>query len=145
MSAKSGKGPEVSLATEGYGPDGIDGAAVGRGVGVAALLTGVIGILFSWVLVGGIVGVVAVVLGIVAMVKSQGAKKRIADAGRMPRTSGVFGLGIVGIITGLVAVAVSLLLYTASEDAISKCDNLERTSAEYADCISKNMGTDKPK
>lgn len=145
MSAKAGKGAESSPKSEGYGSDGIDGAAVGRGFGVAALLTGVIGILLSWVLVGGFVGAVAVVLGVVAMVKSQGAKRRVAEAGRMPRTSGVFGLGIIGIVIGLVAVAVSVLLYVASEDAISKCDNLDRTSAEYADCISKNMGTDKPK
>jgi ABC-type transport system involved in multi-copper enzyme maturation permease subunit len=142
MSASSNKKEPVK-------PTGTDMSAVagkdGQTMGVLALIFGVGGLLMSWILVGGVLGVFGIVLGIIAMVKALNAKKRKQAAGEPAVIGGAFGLGIVGIITGLVAVVVSMLLYTASEEAISKCDNLDRTSAEYADCISKNMGTDKPK
>lgn len=117
----------------------------GRTMGVLALIFGVGGLLMSWMIVGGILGVFGIVLGIIAMAKAMSAKKRVQAAGGEAVISGAFGLGIVGIVTGIAAVVVSLMLYSSTSDAMAKCEKFERTSAEYAECISKQLGTDQPK
>ena len=116
----------------------------GRTIGVLALIFGVGGLLMSWMIVGGILGVFGIVLGIIAMAKAMSVKKRVQAAGGEAAISGSFGLGIVGIVTGIAAVVVSLMLYSSTSDAMSKCEKFERTSGEYAECISKQMGTDQP-
>ena len=114
-----------------------------RTIGVLALIFGVGGLLMSWMIVGGILGVFGIVLGIIAMALS--AKKRVQAAGGDAVISGSFGLGVVGIVTGIAAAVVSLMLYWSTSDAMSKCEKFERTSGEYAECISNQMGTDQPK
>nr|WP_240394067.1 hypothetical protein [Corynebacterium lactis] len=136
---------EALRAHAGYGPDGIDGSAVGRNLGLTALVLGIGGLLLSWALVGGVIGIVAVVLGVVAVVKSFGAKRRVQAAGREARTAGAFGLGLIGIVTGLAAIAVSAALLYVAQSAIANCGHLDRTSAEYAKCISEQTGTGQPK
>ncbi|ALA67293.1 hypothetical protein CLAC_05680 [Corynebacterium lactis RW2-5] len=128
-----------------YGPDGIDGSAVGRNLGLTALVLGIGGLLLSWALIGGVIGVVAIVLGVIAIVKSVGAKRRVAAAGREARTAGAFGLGLIGVITGLAAIAVSAALLVVANAALQKCDHLDHTAAEYQQCISNETGTDGPK
>lgn len=117
----------------------------GRTIGVLALIFGVGGLLMSWMIVGGILGAFGIVLGIIAMAKATSAKKRVQSAGGDAVISGSFGLGIVGIVTGIAAAVVSLMLYSSTSDAMSKCEKFERTSGEYAECISNQMGTDQPK
>lgn len=128
----------------GYGPDGIDGATVGRQLGLISLAIGMGSLLTSWLpFVGAPVGAVAVVLGVVAIVKSVRAHGRVERAGRQPRTGGAFGLGLIGVITGALAFAISAALYAAGvayTDADQACAGHERGSVEYQDCVKKELG-----
>ncbi|MFC3850714.1 hypothetical protein ACFORJ_11135 [Corynebacterium hansenii] len=128
-------------ATDGYGPDGIDGSAVGRKIGLVSLVIGIGALITSAFVIGAALGMVAVVLGLIAIVQSIGAHKRIEQAGREPRTGGAFGMGLIGVITGGLAIAISLALIVAAfnffEDAEEKCGHLDRTSPEYAECLRK--------
>lgn len=133
-------------ATDDYGPDGIDGSAVGRRLGLTALGFGMGGLLTSWLaFVGGPIGVVAVILGITAIVKSVGAHSRVEKAGRQPRTGGAFGLGLIGVITGALAIAIAAALYVAAlevEEAQKKCEPLGITTVEYQDCMREETSRD---
>ena len=137
MSASSDKSRPSELT--GGGLSAVPGND-GRTIGVLALIFGVGGLLMSWMIVGGILGVFGIVLGIIAMAKAMSAKKRVQAAGGDAVISGSFGLGV-----GIAAAVVSLMLYSSTSDAMSKCEKFERTSGEYAECISKQMGTDQPK
>ena len=137
MSASSDKSRPSELT--GGGLSAVPGND-GRTIGVLALIFGVGGLLMSWMIVGGILGVFGI-----AMAKAMSAKKRVHAAGGDAVISGSFGLGVVGIVTGIAAAVVSLMLYSSTSDAMSKCEKFERTSGEYAECISKQMGTDQPK
>lgn len=123
-----------------YGPDGIDGSAVGRNLGLASLVLGVGGLLLSWAIIGAGIGAIAIVIGLVAIVKSMGAKRRVAAAGREPRTSGAFGLALVGIITGIASIAVASAIYLTALSAVEKCDHLEKTTIEYQKCLREQSG-----
>lgn len=128
-----------------YGPDGIDGAAVGRTLGLSSLVLGIGGLLLSWALIGGIVGLVAVICGVMAIVKSQRAKQRILAAGRQPRTGGALGLGIIGIITGIAAIAITAALLVAAQDAINNCAHLDPESEQYRECLLEQTGLGEPR
>jgi len=70
-------------------------AHVGNGLGVASLVTGIVAFVFGWVpFFGFAAGVVAVILGIIALKKAAGAK----------------GFSIAGIITGGIGVLWSLIV-----------------------------------
>ena len=126
-------------ATDGYGPDGIDGSPVGRQPGLVSLVTGLGGLITSAFIIGAPVGAIAVILGLIAIVKSIGAHKRIEAAGRQPRTGGAFGMGLIGVITGALAIAISLALLVAAnnvvEEANKHCGHLGNTTPEYAECV----------
>lgn len=73
-----------------------------NGVGTAALILGVLALVFSWTALGGIVlGVVALILGIVGRVR---VRRGIADNPRSA-TVGIV-LGIIGIVIAVVLVVV---------------------------------------
>ncbi|MFD5867093.1 hypothetical protein ACFWGD_00565 [Corynebacterium sp. NPDC060344] len=131
-------------ATDGYGPDGIDGSAVGRQLGLISLAIGMGALITSAFIIGAPFGVVAVVLGIIAIVKSIGAHKRVEAAGRQPRTGGAFGMGLIGVITGGLAIAIALALFVAAQNLVDeadqKCGHLDNTSAEYQECFRDNVG-----
>lgn len=133
----------INPATDGYGPDGIDGSSVGRQLGLVSLVTGLGGLITSAFIIGAPVGAIAVILGLIAIVKSIGAHKRIEAAGRQPRTGGAFGMGLIGVITGALAIAISLALIVAAqkviEEADEKCGHLGNTTPEYAECVRDNV------
>lgn len=122
-----------------YGPDGIDGAAVGRKMGLIALILGMGGLITSAFLIGIPLGAVAVVLGITAIVKSIGAHRRVEKAGRQPRTGGAFGLGLIGVITGALGVAIGLAVYITAQNLNEKCEQYPFGSDEYNQCISESL------
>lgn len=126
-----------------YGPDGIDGSSVGRTMGLASLVLGVGGLLLSWAILGAAIGIIAIIVGLVAIVKSMGAKRRVAAAGREPRTSGAFGLALVGIITGIASIAVASALYFVALEAVEKCDHIDKTTEEYQKCLREQAGLNK--
>lgn len=119
----------------GWGPDGTDGSAHGRTIGLASLVLGIGGLLTSPFLIGGIIGIVAIVLGIVAIVLSRRANARVKAAGREPRTGGALGLGVIGIITGIVAVIIPVVLLQTAERVMGACEHLEPGTPEYQRCI----------
>ncbi|WP_295628506.1 hypothetical protein [uncultured Corynebacterium sp.] len=132
----------TSTARDGYGPDGIDGSAVGRQLGLISLVLGLGALITSAFIIGAPFGAIAIVLGLIAIVKSIRAHRRVERAGRQPRTGGAFGMGLIGVITGGLAIAISLaLLFAANdivEDAEKACGHLDKTSPEYAQCFSDN-------
>lgn len=90
--------------------------AARNGAGTAALVLGIIGLLLSPVLVGGVLGVVAVVLAMVGL-------------GRVNRREATNrGSAIAGVVLGLVAIAVSL---TVVVFAYKNRDNVNNLS----DCL----------
>lgn len=71
----------------------------GAGMGIAALLLGILAFVLSWVpILGIILGVIAIIVGLVA----RGRAKRINGSGR--------GSGVAGAILGLLAVIISGLI-----------------------------------
>lgn len=119
----------------GWDKDGIDGSGVGRKASLAAILLGIIAIVFSWVIVGAVFGGFAIICGIVAIVQAAGARRRVQAAGRQASVGGPTGLGIVGIILGVAGIAVSVLLLITANDAIDRCGHLDKTTAEYQECV----------
>jgi hypothetical protein len=69
-----------------------------NGLGVAALVLGILGLLTSWIFVGGVLGLIAIVLGVMG----RGRAKR-GEA-----TNG--GMALTGIITGALAVIVAAVV-----------------------------------
>ena len=51
-------------------------------------------------------------------------------------------MGLIGVITGGLAIAISLALLVAAnnivEEADKACGHLDKTTAEYADCLREN-------
>jgi hypothetical protein len=83
------------------------GRPLGAGMAITALVLGILAVLLSWAIIGGIVlGLVAIVLGVVA---ARRARRGLAG-GRGMAIAGVV-LGIVGLLinVGLIGLSVSLL------------------------------------
>lgn len=96
-----------------------------KGLAVASLVLGILGILTAFFLLGGLLGLVAVILGFVALGK---IKKGEADGK---------GLAIGGIVTGAVALLLTiLLLVTVGAFFADKKDELGNLS----DCLNNAKG-----
>ncbi|HHU45879.1 MAG TPA: hypothetical protein GXZ46_09700 [Actinomycetales bacterium] len=126
--------------TDGYGPDGIDGARVGRQMGLISMVLGMGGLITSAFLIGIPIGAVAVVLGLTAIIKSIGAHRRIEKAGRQPRTGGAFGLGLIGVITGSLGIAIGMAIYVTAQNAHERCEHHEYNTPAYNECITNELG-----
>jgi uncharacterized membrane protein len=89
------------------------GAAAGRGNGpaIAALVLGILAVVLFWTVIGGVVlGILALVFGII------GARR--ARGGRAPRrTMSIFGavLGVLGIIGSVVIIAIGASILNSDE------------------------------
>ncbi len=91
-----------------------------KGMAVASLVLGILGVLTAFFLLGGLLGLVAVILGFVALGK---IKKGEAD-GR--------GLAIGGIVTGAIALVLTLILVaTVGAFFASNSDNISTLN----DCV----------
>jgi Flp pilus assembly pilin Flp len=84
----------------GSGPaDGSDQPTGHRnGIGTAALVVGVVALLTSWLILGGLLGIVAVILGVIGL----GRVKRREASNRGSAIAGV----VLGVLSALVAVAI---------------------------------------
>ncbi len=99
--------------------------ALPKGMAVASLVLGILGILTSFFLLGGLLGLVALILGFVALGK---IKKGEAD-GR--------GMAIGGIITGAIALLLTVLIVaTVGAFFADKKDELSNLS----DCLNNAQG-----
>lgn len=102
-----------------YGSD-VPARRLPTGMSVASLVLGIIGILTAVILLGGLLGLVAVILGALAL----GKIKRGEAGGR--------GMAIGGIVTGVLAMLLTLLLLvTVGSFLASNSDEISNLS----DCI----------
>ncbi len=114
------------MSATSYGTN-VPARSLPKGLAVASLILGIVGIFTSFLLFGALLGLVALILGFVAL----GKVKRGEADGR--------GLAIGGIITGVLAMLLTLLLVaTVGSVLISKKDEI----SNYADCL-KNANNDK--
>ncbi len=91
----------------------------GSGMAIGALICGVLAVLFSWTIVGGILlGLIAAILGFVAFSK---AKKDQA---------GGTGMSLTGIILGLIGIVLSVVLIVVGVGLFQKSG-----AGDYIDCI----------
>jgi hypothetical protein len=103
-----GTPPPAQGYGQGYGQPGSydSGAAAGsgqptghrNGLGTAALVVGVVALLTSWLVLGGLLGIVAVILGVIGL----GRVKRREASNRGSAIAGV----VLGVLSALVAAAV---------------------------------------
>jgi uncharacterized membrane protein len=117
-------------------PPGWNGSAAPRnGLGTAALVLGIIGFLLAVIVLGGLLGIVAVVLGFVAL-----GRVRRGEANNR-------GVAIAGIVTGALAVLLAGVIVAAgaafwsdNKDEISdlqECLDDARTDRARDDCASR--------
>ena len=146
-SGESGYGPAPGGAPLGYGAGSQAGysqsgwqgqpgeygapphrSSGGNGLGIAALVLGVLGLLTSWLVVGGLLGLIAVVLGAVAL-----SKAKRGAAAPSSRGMGIAGivLGVVSIlIAGAIAATVGSLLGSEEGKQLREC--LEQAGPDQA-------------
>lgn len=90
------------------------GQSESNGLAIAALVCGIIGLLLSWIPVANILGLV---LGIVAVGTGIGGMRRAGD----PRY-GQKGLAVGGLVTGSIAILLSLLIFAAMATLLNDPD-----------------------
>lgn len=100
-----------------YGTAGQPRAAR-NGIGIAALVMGILGLITSWLVFGGLLGLVAVVLGVIGRSRAK----------RGEATNG--GVALAGIITGVLAIALSVLIVVGLVSLFGS-DSV----ANFAECI----------
>lgn len=101
-----------------------------NGLGTAALVLGIVGILTSWLFVGGLLGIAAIVLGAIGRGRAK----------RGQATNG--GVALAGILTGVLAVLVAALvvvgaiaLFSNSDfGSFTECVQQAETQAEVDQC-----------
>jgi hypothetical protein len=120
---------------QGYGGGGGYGGAVkpSNGLGIAALILGILALPLAFVVFGGLLGLIAVILGFIARGKAK----------RGEATNGGVALG--GIITGIIAMLISLAIVAAAvifaNSTIAECltdagedqVKVEQCQREFAD------------
>lgn len=83
-----------------YGTN-VPGRTLPKGLAIASLVLGILGLVTSFFLFGGVLGLIAVILGIVALSK---IKKGEADGK---------GMAIGGLVTGAIAILIALVIAIA--------------------------------
>lgn len=103
-------------------------AAPGKGMAVTALVLGILALLLCWTVIGGVLlGLPAVILGIVAVVR--------ARKGR----SGGRGLAIGGIITGLLGIVLGVALAVVATTFLARFVDGE-AAQRYEQCVNDASG-----
>jgi len=126
-----GEQPYPQSPSYGSSPGGPgDGGGHRNGMGIAALILGILGLLTSWLLFGGLFGLLAIVLGFVGL----GRVRRGEASNR--------GMAITGIVLGLLSVAVAVLigaLVGAVWDRVQDCADPNLTQAEQEQCVNDRL------
>ncbi|MGK4579017.1 DUF4190 domain-containing protein [Kitasatospora sp. HPMI-4] len=107
---------------------GMQPPAGNNGLAVAAMVLGIIGLITSMVFIGGLLGVIGLILGIVAL-----AKARRVGAGR--------GMAIAGVVTSSIAIVVSILLVVFTVWIAHKAESCEqyRGTDQYQQCVHQQL------
>jgi hypothetical protein len=115
---------------------GYDGRpAPKNGLGIAALILGVLAILSGWFLIGGLFGIVAIILGIIG---SRRAKRGEATNRGMAITGIV--LGVLGVLSAIVVFAIGAFFTSKALDCQTYITNGD--DAGYQQCIADQLGVD---
>lgn len=120
-----GGGYGAPSAPPGYGGGGFGDPGrpqgTSNGFGVASLVLGLLGLFTSWLVFGGLLGIVAIVLGIIALGK---VKRGEASSKGMP---------IAGIILGVISILVAILIAVVGASLFDDVSNL-------SDCLTEAEG-----
>ncbi|MEU5775999.1 DUF4190 domain-containing protein [Streptomyces venezuelae] len=110
------------------------GAAPGRGLAVAALVLGILACVLFWTVVGGVLlGLLAVILGIVAAVRA----RRGRAGGRGMAITGVV-LGLLGLIASALIIALGVsILNSDSAQTFKECMKDANSQDDRRDCEKK--------
>lgn len=90
------------------------------GVAIAALVVGILSLLTSWFVLGGLGGIIALVLGLVAL----GRIKRNRSGGR--------GMAITGVVTGVLSIIVAIVVVVLFVGVFGDA------AADYEQCLENN-------
>jgi hypothetical protein len=110
----------------GYGPGGYGAPAAQprNGFGVAALVLGLLALLLSWTVIGGIIlGILAVIFGVLG----RGRAKR-GEA-----TNG--GFSVAGIVLGVLGVLIAIAFIALAVSALNS-----PAGRDYRDCLQRSAG-----
>ena len=125
----SGQGPE------GYGGQGAYGQQPRNGLGVTALVLGIIALLFCWTVIAGVLGLVGLVLGIIGMGRAkrgQATNRGVALAGTI-----LSALALVAAIAfGILYATLGIGLYQDNQE----CFDPSLSQAEAEQCLNENLG-----
>jgi membrane-bound ClpP family serine protease len=95
-------------------------------VGTAALVLGIIGIVFAIIPTFGITQLVAIVLGLVALILGIVARKSAAEQGQPT------GTATAGLVLGILATVLSALIYASCMYCVKKVgDGMEKVGEEF--------------
>jgi hypothetical protein len=114
----------------GYGAE-----APRNGMGVAALVVGIVALLLSWFPGAGLLGVVAIILGVVGLGR---VRKRIAT-NRGMSIAGIV-LGAIATVIGIVVLIGTIFIFQQAGSVFQECSQLEPGSAEQQQCVEENLG-----
>lgn len=117
----------------GYG--GGDAPAPRNGIGLAALIVGIVSLLAGIIPFVGFIGIAAVVLGIIGLSR---VRKRIAT-NRGMALAGVI-LGALAIIAAILWVIATVFFAQRFAPALEECSSLDPSSVEYQQCVVDNSG-----
>ncbi|MGV3016953.1 DUF4190 domain-containing protein [Rothia sp. 88186D007BW] len=122
----------ASYSTYGYDPYNQQLAQGPRGLAIASLVLGVLAFLSGWAVIGGVVGIVGLVLGIIALrqTKTGGGGKGLSITGIV-----LSGLGILG---SLIALIFFGWFFTAFGDCMVYAEDEVRMEQ----CINEKMGVE---
>lgn len=123
----------------GYGGDPHMGRAPSTGVGwaVSALVIGLVSIPLAFILIGGLGGILAIVLAIVALGKASKARRFHGAS-----TGGTTVMSVLGIVASLIAIAIAgvllwALMFTA--DSVAPCQHLIDDPDAFQRCVSEQL------
>lgn len=106
------------------------GRPAGWGLGLASLICGIVGLVFSWVVVPVIASILAIILGIVAIRKL----KRTQGAGKVMPIIGIV-TGALGVIAAIVSLVAYIALFSVASEADAACNQLGTNTQAYNECV----------
>ncbi|MFW0112148.1 DUF4190 domain-containing protein [Rothia sp. CCM 9416] len=105
-----------------------------KGLAIASMVLGIIGFISGWAVIGGIFALVAIVLGIVALVKT-----KTGGGGK--------GFAITGIVTGALGLLISILMlilfgwmFAAIGPAMENCSQYIDNETQLEQCLNEQLG-----
>lgn len=126
-----GQQPYPQSPSYGISPGGPGGGGGQRnGLGIAALVLGIIGLVTSWFIFGGLLGLLAIILGFVGL-----GRVRRGEANNR-------GVSITGIVLGVLSVVIAVLIavaFGAFWDRVKDCTDPSLTQAEQEQCINDRL------